>query len=284
LIETWLADPQRRQFFDSVPNENDWWPLEREARGVAVLDKVQAGLRQSSPKPVHVPAKRTTRLDCLRCLYAFSADGRRARVFDGLPAGEKVMISDSSTRLRKCFGWTRVRGADFMAMNDAIQIDPHAEYKGEGAASYIEGGREYFAIVYEYIPPTKLELNAVQRQLDFFYHIGFHPCQGVNEKNWQGPGVLLDFGDYNSPVDPWFEALCAYHPHPPAEIFIDRAAVEARAREEGDRMRELRDDGIGPTEEEKQEEEKERAAADTAHFVELGYQDRWHRSYFDRKS
>lgn len=278
-----MTDADRAQFFDSVPNEDDWWPLEREARNVAVLEKVQAGLRQSSPKPVHVPAKRTTRLDCLRCLYAFSADGRRSRVFDNLPTGEKVAISDTFTRVRKCFGWTRVRGADFMAMNDVIEIDARAEYKGEGSASYIERNREYFAIVYEYVLGAKLELNAVQRQLDFFFHIGFHPCQGGNEKNWQGPGILLDFGDYNSPVDPWFEALCAYHPHPRAEIFIDRATVEARARQEGNRIRELRDEGIGPTEEEKRENEKEEATADTAMFIEWGYQDKRHRSYFDRK-
>ncbi|KAL2021181.1 hypothetical protein VTK56DRAFT_7487 [Thermocarpiscus australiensis] len=165
-------------FFESVPDEDQWWPLEREARNVAVLEKVQAGLRQSSPTPIYVPAKRTSRLDCLRCLYAFSVDGRRARPFDALPAQQRAEISDSFTRIRKCFGWTRVRGADFLAMNDIIEIDYRAWEKGEGSASYLEPDQEYFAIVYEYIPPAELELDAVQRQLDFFHHIGFQPCQG----------------------------------------------------------------------------------------------------------
>jgi hypothetical protein len=171
-----------------------------------------------------------------------------------------------------------------MAMNDVIEIDDYAADKGEGSASYIDRSREYFAIVYEYISDTKLERNAVQRQLDFFYRIGFHPCQAVKEENWQGPGILLDFGDYHSPVDPWFKALSSYHPCRSAEILVDRAAVEARVEEEEIRMRELEDQGIGPTEEEKRAQEKGRATAKTARYIEWGYQDKWHRSYFDRKS
>jgi hypothetical protein len=171
-----------------------------------------------------------------------------------------------------------------MAMNDVIEVDDNAADRGEGSASYIDRSREYFAIAYEYIPDTKLERDAVQRQLDFFYRIGFHPCQAVKEENWQGPGILLDFGDYNAPVDPWFKALSSYHPCRSAEILVDRAAVEARAEEEENRMRELEDQGIGPTEEEKRAQEKERVTAKTARYIEWGYQDKWHRSYFDRKS
>ncbi|KAK4132711.1 hypothetical protein BT67DRAFT_342763, partial [Trichocladium antarcticum] len=161
-------------FFDSAaPGEThpQWWPLEREARTIAVLEKVQAGIRQSSPKPVHVPAKRTTRLDCLRCLYAFSTDGLLSRPFDQLPAEQKFAMSGSPTRLRECYGWTRVRGADFVALNDSIEVNEDVNFSdGEVSASLLEADREYFALVYEYIPKARLELDAVQRQLDFFYH------------------------------------------------------------------------------------------------------------------
>ncbi|KAK3941527.1 hypothetical protein QBC46DRAFT_227893, partial [Diplogelasinospora grovesii] len=163
----------------------------REARTVAVLEKVQAGLHaagSSSPAPaVHIPAERTTRLDCLRCLYAFSAEGRRDRPFDDyLPPEQqqqRVSSSGSFTRIRKCFGWTRVQGADFVAMNMVIKIDSRAAMKGEGSASYIRAGQDYFALVYEYIPSAELEVVAVQRQLDFFHHIGFQPCQQMNREN-----------------------------------------------------------------------------------------------------
>lgn len=249
---------------------------------MAVLEKVQAGLRRSSPDPIHVPAKRTTRLDCLRCLFAFSVEGCQSRDFDGLASDEKVAIGDSLTKIRKCYGWTRVQGARFMALNDIIEVDGYAAEKGEGSASYLEPDQEYFAIVYEYIPETKLEFDAVQAQLDFFHHIGFHHCQGHNERNWQGPGILLDFGDYNSPVDQWFLGRSAYYPCPAAEIVIDRAKVEARVTEEFDRKSMLRDQGILPTEEEKRAEEMEQARGKTARTIERGYQwGRRYRSYFD---
>lgn len=48
----------------------------------------------------------------------------------------------------------------------------------------------------------------------------------MHEVNWQGPGILLDFGDYNSPVDPWFKARCAYHKHTTAEYIIDREKAQ----------------------------------------------------------
>ncbi|KAK3292824.1 uncharacterized protein B0H64DRAFT_326975 [Chaetomium fimeti] len=273
-------------FFDSVPDpeHGGWWPLEREARNVAILEKVQAGLRQSSPEPIHVPAKRTTRLDCLRCLYAFSADGRRSRDFDGLPADSKVAMSDSDTRLRQCFGWIRVQGADFMRMNKIIEIDYDAKHNGEGYASYLERDKIYYAIVYEYVPEEKLELGPVQRQLDFFYYLGFLPCQTMRAVNWQGPGILLDFGDYNSPVDQWFPAVFCYTPRPEAEFIIDPKTVEARISEKYNRIRVLRDQGIGPTEEEKRERDIERASAATGRWVEWGYyEDRRGRSYFNCK-
>lgn len=265
-----------------MPTEDDWWPLEREVRNVAVLEKVQAGLRQSAPLPIYVPAKRTTRLDCLRCLYAFSTAGRQSRVFDGLATDQKVAVSTSLTRLRKCYGWTLVRGEAFMAMNDIIETDDYAAEKGEGSASYLKPDQDYFAIVYEYIPERRLELNAVQAQLDFFYHLGFEPCQGVREKNWQGPGILLDFGDYNSPVDQWFEGGGAYYPRPSAEILVDRANVEAREAQEFDSKAKLRQQGIEPTGEEKRAEEMEQMREHTARAVERGYQwGRRYRSYFD---
>lgn len=283
-----LADLSTPQFFDTIPDggrHSGWWPLEREARNVAVLDKVQAGLRQSSPKPIHVPAKRTSRLDCLRCLYAFSAEGLRSRDFDALQGDSKVAVSNSDTRLRKCFGWTRVQGADFMRMNSIIEVDEYAGEKGGGSASYLKSDAQYYAIVYEYIPEAKLELGPLQRQLDFFYRLGFHPCQGIQEVNWQGPGILLDFGDYNSPVDPWFRARCAYHKHTTAEYIIDRQKVQAALTAESKRINNLRDQGIGPTEEEERERKKVRAQSDTARFVEYGY-DEYERylSYFQCKS
>jgi hypothetical protein len=207
-----------------------------------------------------------------------------SRPFDELPAEQKVAISDSFTRIRKCYGWTRVRGADFHALNDVITVNEYAEAKGEGSASFIYSDQEYFALVYEYIPSAKLELDAVQRQLDFFYHIGFHPCQDAMGRNWQGPGILLDFGDYNSPVDQWYEGRGACDLCLSAEVLVDRKRVEERLCKEWDKKAELRQRGIKPTEEEVLAEKKRQASRKTAICVEWGYQaNPWYTPYFDRK-
>jgi hypothetical protein len=202
-----LSNPNTSQFFQQILTKtpwSEWWPLEREARNAAVLEKIISGLRQSAPDPIFVPAHRRARLDCLRNLHAFSAEGRHARHFHTLPDHDKVAVSESLTRIRQCYGWVRVPGRDFRYMNRNIVIDRRAEKKGEEAASYLSDDQDYFAIVYEYIHEAKLELDAVQRQLDFFHHVGFQPCQTQKPDNWQGPGIFLDWGDYNSPVDPWF--------------------------------------------------------------------------------
>jgi hypothetical protein len=265
-----------------------------------VLEKVVTGLRQSAPDPIVVPAHRMSRLDCLRNLHSFSAEGRHARHFDALPDDEKVAVLDSSTRIRQCYGWVRVRGRDFRYMNRKIVIDRRAERKGEGAASYLSDDQEYFAIVYEYLPKTDLERDAVQRQLDFFHHIGFQPCQTPRPDNWQGPGILLDFGDYNSPVDSWFRGqICEWYRKPgDAKYVVDYEAVWKRAGEEARRKYDNPNEGKESGNENEQEgkeksdkqreEEKEekarKARSDTAKSVERGYlKSRWYLGYFERK-
>ncbi|KAK4240598.1 hypothetical protein C8A03DRAFT_41911 [Achaetomium macrosporum] len=241
--------------------------------------KFQTGLRQSSPNAIQVPVRRMARLDCLRSLYAFSAEGRRARHFDTLPSGEKVSVSESSTRVRQCFGWTTVAGKDFQRLNKKIEVNYERD---EATASYPAKDRKYFAIIYEYIPHAELELKAVQRQLDFFHHIGFQQCQDPTERNWEGPGMLLDFGDYSSPVDKWLDGGSAYRPPVSARVVVDWATVQKEATEKWNRIHELRISGVGPTAGEKLEDEKERVREDTATYIERGYRkNRLYPGYFE---
>lgn len=143
--------------------------------------------------------------------------------------------------------------------------------------------RDYFAIVYEYIPETPLELDAVQAQLDFFYRIGFESCQGSNIKNWQGPGILLDFGDYEAPVVPLFGGAGAFHKGPSAEFLLHRAEIMARPSTEWDEWHKRYQEGR-LTEEEKLAEKRRRAAGRTAEFIERGYRrGQWDASYFVRE-
>jgi len=143
--------------------------------------------------------------------------------------------------------------------------------------------RDYFAIVYEYIPETPLELDAVQAQMDFFYRIGFESCQGSNIKNWQGPGILLDFGDYEAPVVPLFDGAGAFAEVPSAEFLLHRAEIMARPSTEWDEWNKRYEEGR-LTEEEKLAEKRKRAAEETSEFIERGYRrGQWDASYFVRE-
>ncbi|RYP53368.1 hypothetical protein DL768_001613 [Monosporascus sp. mg162] len=220
------------QFFKSKPAKLDkFWPFEREARTVAVLEKVRAGLRQSSPLPIYVPSNMTTRCDALGALFACSTDGLQRRVFDGLPPRQRVAISASSTRIRNCFGWIRLRGSDLLGLNCKIKRNERDASKGFLAASYFEPGNHYFAIVYEFVPREKTETDAVQAQLEFFHRTGFSRCQPLKPDNWQGPGILLDFGDINSAVDPWFDESSYRRPLPPTEMIVDYQGYHKRMAE-----------------------------------------------------
>ncbi|AEO56690.1 hypothetical protein MYCTH_2078222, partial [Thermothelomyces thermophilus ATCC 42464] len=148
------------------------WSLEGEARMVASLEQVCSGLRQASHSPVFVPKQRITRLDALSSLYACSDEGRQSRVFGDLPEDQKVSLSDmfASTRVRRCYGWIRLGGEALMHLNRLISWDKRLERKGELIPAFFEPERHYYGIVYEYIPPATLEVDAVQRQIDFFYY------------------------------------------------------------------------------------------------------------------
>jgi hypothetical protein len=179
------------------------WSLENEALATAVLEKVSTGLR-ASQSPIHVPMQRKTRLDALASLYACSVEGRQARPYDHLPAQERISLSAlfESTRLRKCFGWIEFRGKDLMHLNRRIRFGGFCPEKGDLAPLRFEPEKQYFGIVYEFIPAATREAPAMQRQIDFFHYAGFDTSQPANLDNWQGPGIKLDLGDFVTAIDP----------------------------------------------------------------------------------
>ncbi|KAK0727525.1 hypothetical protein B0T26DRAFT_613812, partial [Lasiosphaeria miniovina] len=146
------------------------WPLELEACTVAVLEKVCAGLRQSFPPGVSIPARKLRRdyNDVLSCLHALSDQGRRARKFDVLHPKYRETMSISDTRIRKCFGWVQLHGEDIRIVNSRINRDTW-DRKDKTSLSYFSRDETYFGLVYEFVPQAPKELNAVERQLEFFH-------------------------------------------------------------------------------------------------------------------
>lgn len=197
------------------------WPLQGEALVVANLDQICAGLQKAAPSPVYVPRQRLSRLDALASLYACSVEGRQSQPFARLPAEKRTSLSDmfAATRVRGCFGWVRLDGQSLLHLNREISTAGRREEKGELAPEYFESQKQYYGIVYEYVPPAEFDVDAVQRQIDFFHYAGFNTFQPANKVNWEGPGIRLDFGDFRTPVDPDFEGS-SYHYKPTTAWFI----------------------------------------------------------------
>jgi len=111
-------------------------------------------------------------------LWCFSDEGQ------GNP--EKVKFSapalmQPSQHLNKCYGWISINSKN---LPRGILID-HQSY--------------YYAIVYDLVPSTKMDIDPkiIQDQLDFIYQSGLH-LETVQLSNWR-QSKLVDFGDLRAP-------------------------------------------------------------------------------------
>lgn len=97
-------------------------------------------------------------------------------------------------------------------------------------------------------------------------------------RSWQGPGILLDFGDFNSPVDKWFPGRSAYEGPVSARVLVDWPRFQEECEKEWSRKQ------MEQTEKDRLAEKEDSALEDTAGYVELGYgKRREYRGYFNRK-
>ncbi len=239
------------------------WSLEYEALAVAILDKVQTGLR-ASQSPIYVPSQRLTRLDALASLYACSLEGRQAQPYSCLPAHQRTSLSSlfTSTRLRKCFGWIPIHGHDLLHLNQRISFGGYRPEKGDLTPARFDPDKRYFGIVYEFIPPAPHDAAAMQRQIDFFHSAGFDAFQPVNEANWQGPGIKLDFGDFTTALNPRFDGDWCFQPPTSA------ASILGLHQNNLDRYDDPEYDPMAAFEE---QEERERVPRARARAVERAY-------------
>ncbi|KAM0249215.1 hypothetical protein ACHAQJ_009121 [Trichoderma viride] len=161
-----------------------YWAFKRECRNGALLGMITARLEQATAnsKSVYLDPNPSTREDAIRNLKSFSAESS-----DNHP--EHFEPFTLETHINPCHGWTVVDGLD---INKRL-------HKSRGIPALQD--RQYFAIVYDYVSKGKLQDEAVQAQLDFFYLSGFI-CLPVEERNWRGSGTLVDFSDLLAPHSP----------------------------------------------------------------------------------
>lgn len=134
---------------------------------MSLLQKVRRGIEQSSP--IYLRSKINTRQEASRNLWTFSTKGREKKISQ---ACETVAVS-SMPNMTNCHGWMKVPGKTLSHLG----FDPSLDF---------------YAIIYDFVPPSKQELGVIQAQLDFFYIIGFS-VESLKADNWEGKGLLVDF-------------------------------------------------------------------------------------------
>ncbi|KAL6693075.1 hypothetical protein J3F84DRAFT_396543 [Trichoderma pleuroticola] len=133
--------------------------------------------------------------DAVRNLYAFSDEGCLTPEFRD--AANSISITASSfPRIRECFGWLTISGAELSSLGPKLWPMGVVLDRVKRQMSPCE---EYFAILYEFVPPQKetdttVDIRQVmQAQIDLFWRAGLCMTSKRSE-NWTR-GILLDMAD-----------------------------------------------------------------------------------------
>lgn len=140
--------------------------------------------------PIRVHKEPKTKDDALSNLRSFSVEGQQRRHMRSCIE----LTPEHIPRLRGCYGWLKLSG-DFL---NGLGRMAAPEVKLRNRYREFFSGREYFAIVYEYIEEGNADEGKVQAALDFYYMTGFQFTLSPLLANWKS-GVLIDFSDIMCP-------------------------------------------------------------------------------------
>ncbi len=170
----------------------------------------------AASRPIYLFADPATRQDALANQMAFCDEARRTQIIPPLTQQVPTCAapgSDSATdtaaveaptfrpinkipRMKKCHGWLTMKSEMLMGFPlrlgaELIQIDMNC-------TRFMQGGREYTAVVYEYVEEGDSGPVAVQEALDFFWLTGFSATSSTLVRNWMS-NVLIDLSDIVPP-------------------------------------------------------------------------------------
>lgn len=99
--------------------------------------------------------------------------------------------------MRKCYGWLQIKSEEA----GGTELYPGA-VRLPKILRETEPDQTYYAIIYEYIPLVKNDLDRVAATLDFCWRAGLDSSQANRIDNWSD-GVLLDMSDLFPPFIPY---------------------------------------------------------------------------------
>ncbi|EJT79557.1 hypothetical protein GGTG_04642 [Gaeumannomyces tritici R3-111a-1] len=183
---------------DERPDVATYWAPERECQNVAVLQMMEASLRDHGP--VRLYDYTDTRANAIENLYAFSEEGRKKpRIPDDMDLTVEQLWMH---RTRQCFGWLKLTMDSFGHRKNRPPVLVWLGLRRPPP----QPGREYFAMVYEYIEEDELDdegdlgerkeanRRRISVSMGFLSLIGFEFPYSWFLGNWKN-GILLDLSE-----------------------------------------------------------------------------------------
>lgn len=154
---------------------------------------IQASVK-ASDEPIYLRPSLKKKSEAMDNLFACSREGRLRKPFKDLT--DCVYLS-STPLIRECFDWMKFSSQELFSLPRDLRAG--GIFVG-GRKRHLLPGKEYYAVVYEYIsndmPP--LDNGAMQGVFDFFWFTGF-TFLDLRPENWLG-GIILDMASFISPI------------------------------------------------------------------------------------
>ncbi|KAM4059829.1 hypothetical protein HRG_002547 [Hirsutella rhossiliensis] len=178
-------------FYDTFPPNVHYYAFERECRNAALLQLMQAAVRQAAAESasIVVNSKPATIDDIRNNLLAFSNE---RRLMSPAIVGESDEVVSEIPPFTECYGWLQFSGQTFLEM-PFKQTPP--TYKADKLIRLFAPDRTYFAIVYEYIADPENNDQVVEKVDRFLHRAGFGHTMSPDGSNWRH-SKLIDHSEY----------------------------------------------------------------------------------------
>ncbi|KAJ9137703.1 Six-bladed beta-propeller, TolB-like protein [Pleurostoma richardsiae] len=184
----WIAEPP--------VDEPDNFAVQRECQNVAHLQMMQAAVEEANKeggsRPVLLFPDPKTYEDARDNLFRFAQENRLNPPSPELQELDRLVSLTSIPPITKCYGWLKFNTDKILPrIPPRLRPQPVAVEK---VARHIERGKEYIAIVYEYIEDGPNDPAKVEAFLKFMYLAGFCAASSPHGRNWKN-SMLVDFSD-----------------------------------------------------------------------------------------
>lgn len=151
---------------------------------------VEQANKEGGSKPVLLYPDPKNYEDALDNLSRFAEENRLNPPAPELQELDRLIPLRSIPPITKCYGWLKFN-TDEVLPRIPQRLRPHP-VTIENITRHVEKGKEYIAIVYEYIEDGANDPAKVEQFLEFMYLAGFCAASSPHGRNWKS-NMLVDF-------------------------------------------------------------------------------------------